>query len=257
MKLLESDWLFNIVERRSNLPAVRLVALFDTIDSWLAAPGIREKLIADDSFISSQSEIPSRLKHWFSDTSLAAKAENPSMLAFQLIILLQGALAEEMRNPDSRAIMNARLAAQAVITKSCQQHKLVSVPFVAAACSVVVIGLMSWFWFPKITSVNFESVPRMPVTQKIPASASFNPQQVDEVLALNEQFTRGVCAPPQMLVLPPGQVTAYMNVINFRKPENPEADRQNLRAFLTWFETTKAGDCYMPPANGHTTVSWR
>ena len=257
MKLLESDWLFRMVESRSKLPAMRLIALFDTIDVWLAAPGIRESLMEDDAFLSSHSELPSRLKHWFSDTSLAAKAENPSMLAFQLIILLQGALAEELRNPDSRAIMNARLAAQAVINKSCRRQKIVSVPFATAACSVMVIGLLAWFWAPVMVKANFEPLSQTATKEQIQASTSFNPEQVEEALALNEQFTRGVCAPPQMLVLPPGQVTAYMNVINFRKPENPEADRENLRAFLTWFETTKAADCYMPPANGHTTVSWR
>jgi len=47
--------------------------------------------------------------------------------------------------------------------------------------------------------------------------------------------------------LPTDQMTAYMNVISYRKPENPLADRAHLKAFLAWYEDTMARECYYPP----------
>lgn len=83
-----------------------------------------------------------------------------------------------------------------------------------------------------------------------------SPSEMEATLVLHEQIEKGVCPAPQLLVLPPGQMTAYMNVINFRTPENPTADRENIRAFLAWFNKTRSSECYIPPANGHTTVTW-
>ncbi|HEY3327093.1 MAG TPA: hypothetical protein VGK14_07955 [Novimethylophilus sp.] len=60
-----------------------------------------------------------------------------------------------------------------------------------------------------------------------------------------------------VLVLPPGQMTAYMNVVEFRTPDDPAADRKNIREFLAWFNKIQSTECYDPPINGHTAVTWK
>jgi hypothetical protein len=124
----------------------------------------------------------------------------------------------------------------------------------AAAALIAAIGM-----HPAIKAQwSTPTLPKSPVVLASIAGpvASYNPDSVEAVLALQEQIAKGVCPAPQLLALPQGQVTAYMNVIHFRTPDDPVADRENIRAFLAWFERTRSSECYQPPSNGHTTVAW-
>jgi hypothetical protein len=254
MELLESTWFFRMVEQQGKSPEKRLLAIFSVTENWIAAPGIRERMLqsqAPDYFLYNCS----KLKEFLTGIAISAHARNPISLVNQLVILLQGAIAEEMRNPEARAIVEAGQAAQAIIAEACSRKRNTlrySLGGMAAAAVIAAVGMhpaVKAQWSP------------MPVNPRVLASAevtrvNFNPDSTEAVLALQERIAQGVCPAPQLLALPPGQVTAYMNVIHFRTPDDPIADRENLRAFLAWFERTRSSECYQPPANGHTTVAW-
>jgi hypothetical protein len=91
----------------------------------------------------------------------------------------------------------------------------------------------------------------MPVAVK-----HINPDEIEAVLALHDQIMRGECRAPHLAMLPPAETTAYMNVIEFRRPDDPVADEAALRAFMTWFNTIHATECYPQHSNGHTSVVW-
>lgn len=259
MQLLDSEWFFRMVEQQGRTPADRLDAVFTVVGQWISAPGIKETFASPQSL-----QMNSRLKSYLTETAQSAKAENPAMLASQLIILLQGAISEELRQPGVNALQNAASAAQAVIAQACRSSRTQrSIPWSAvASLAIVMTTAIVWHLFPnpsKVVLVHTAAAPHgTPYVQAAMTSPmGISPSDIEEVLNLQEQFDRGTCAVPHLLELPPGQMTAYMNAIHFRTPENPEADRKNLRAFLTWYNQNRASECYFPPANGHTLVTWR
>lgn len=256
MELLDSPWFFRLVEQQGKTPQQRLLAIFSITETWIAAPGIRERLQAQTSgFFLYHS---GAFKEFLTEIAVSARARNPVSLVNQLVILLQGAIAEEMRNPGARAIGEAGKAAQAIIADACPRkaHMLrLSLGGIAAAALIAAVGM-----YPAVRAQW--SPPPAQAAHAVLVSAApqhvnhFNPDSVDAVLALQEQINKGICPAPQLLALPPGQATAYMNVIQFRTPDDPAADRENLRAFLAWFQRTRSTECYISPTNGHTAVTW-
>lgn len=254
MELLESLWFFRMVEQQGKSPEKRLLAIFSVTENWLSAPGMRERMLHTQPsgyFLYNCS----KLKEFLTGIAVSAHARNPISLVNQLVILLQGAIAEEMRNPDARAIVEAGKAARAIIAEACPRKRNTlrfSLGGMAAAALIAAVGMhpaIKAQWSPSPTYHRVLST-----TETV--QANFNPDSTEAVLALQEQIVKGVCPAPQLLAMPPGQVTAYMNVIHFRTPDDPVADRENIRAFLAWFERTRSSECYQPPANGHTTVAW-
>lgn len=257
MDLLESDWFFRMVAQQGRTPAARLEAVFTVAGQWISAPGIKETLACPQLL-----QINSRLKLYLTETAQSARAENPAMLASQLIILLQGAISEELRQPGINALQNAASAARAVIAQACRPGRSRrGIPWsVVASLAIVMATAVIWHLYPqpaKTPLLNASTLVRHPAYMQTASPTGFSPSEIEAALNLQEQFNRGTCAAPHLLALPPGQVTAYMDAIHFRTPENPEADRENLHAFLVWFNQARAGECYFPPANGHTQVTWR
>jgi hypothetical protein len=90
----------------------------------------------------------------------------------------------------------------------------------------------------------------------VAAVRQVNPDEVEAVLALHEQILRGECNAPHLAMLPPDQTTAYMNVIESRQPDDPAADEASLRAFMAWYNSIHAIECYPPHTNDHINTVW-
>lgn len=252
-----SAWFFRLVEEEARSPADRLLAIFRVAEKWMAAPGIRESLVAHMADRPHPFHGDAELRGFLIGLAHASGAQKPDILAHHLLILLQGALIEELRSPELHALTEARNAAQAVITQSrprLRQRKLATATLGGVAATLL-IGL--GFWQLGIGPMQHQSKPIVVAqASQHTAPIGINPSDMEAVLTLHEQFERGICPAPHLMALPPGQVTAYTNVINFRTPENPAADRENLRAFMTWFNKTQSTECYFAPKNGHTTATW-
>jgi hypothetical protein len=256
------QWFFRLVENSGQSPAERLVAVFGVVENLLQAPDIRERL---------KQEFPGKahclyqageLSDFLGNLADAAGMANSAGIAQQLSILLQGAIAEELRNPGSGALGEAAIVARVVIDKSTKGARLeigsragwASVGGVVALLLAVTLNLIPTA--PTTTPQALPAVRSSMVQVAHPMPAGVSPDEIEAVLALHEKIERGICRAPHLLVLPPGQVTAYMNAIEARTPEDPAADGRNLRAFLAWFDTIKSTECYDPPLNGHTSVKW-
>ncbi len=258
MNPFDSDWFLQIVERSGKAPDRKLVAVFDIAAQWIAAPGIRENLALAYARDGHEMRACPRLQNYLSATAASVGAKNPDILASHLLILLHGAIVEELRDPELHALPEAALAARAVIAQARprlrrQRLALFSIGGLAAAAVAAVTGWQT-LTIPRQPDVasTVAAAPGKVVLQP----AGISPVDMEAVLTLHEQFTRGVCPAPQLLALPPGQMTAYMNAVNFRTPDNPIADRENLKAFMAWFRKTQSTECYFAPQNGHTTVAW-
>ena len=255
--LLQSDWFYRMLERQATTPEDRLVAIFSIAGQWISAPGIRESLQEEGA-----AHIPPRLKTYIADTAVAVGANDPHLLAAQLHILLQGALAEELRDPSVGALDHAGKAARAVVLRACQSYKKQQIANWSAVGGLMfALGvLFTWLMMPasqhSLSPAEASIANRSPNRTVLTMPTGVSPGDMEAALKLQDQIERGYCPAPQLLELPEGQVTAYMNVIHFRTPENPAADRRNLHNFLSWFKQTRATECYYPPVNGHTLVKW-
>lgn len=258
MNPLESPWFFRMVEDASARPVDRLLAVFKVTQNWIAAPGIRDSL--SQSFASHGYGMHNllQLREFIARLATSAGAEKPDVLANHLIILLQGAIAEELRNPELHAMAEAANAARAVIEQSrphLRRRRLALLSLGGIAASLLA-GFVSWHLLMQAPRTAPANTVIIASSKAILVPTGVSPSDMEAVLNLHEQFTRGVCQSPQLLMLPPGQMTAYTNAINFRTPDDPAADRENLRALMAWFRKTQSADCYYAPKNGHTTASW-
>lgn len=257
MNPLESQWFFRMVEDEARTPAERLLAVFRVTEKWITAPGIREALAASYAEHSYGMQACLQLRKFLSGLAASAGAEKPEVLANHLVILLQGAIAEELRNPELRAMSEAANAAQAVIAQSRPHRRRRAALFSAGGIAASALAaFMGWHLLPAHHQPQATHTVILASNQAVLLPAGISPSEMEAVLTLHEQFTRGICPAPHLLALPQGQMTAYMNVINFRTPENPAADRKNLKAFMAWFNKTQSTECYFAPRNGHTTVAW-
>lgn len=259
MNPLESPWFFRMVEDEARQPTERLLAVFRVAEKWIAAPGIREALVASHDLQVTGMQASQPMKHYLTQLASSAGAEKPEILASHLLILLQGAVMEELRNPELRALSEAANAAGAVIAQSRKQlrRQRNMLSALGGLAATVAVTLAGWHVLsPSPAAQAGSNAVIIAANKAVLLPTGVSPSDMEAVLTLHEQFERGVCPAPHLLALPPGQMIAYTNVINFRTPENPAADRENLRAFMTWFNRTQSAECYYAPRNGHTTVSW-
>ncbi len=259
MNPLESEWFFRMIERGGKTPSEKLVAIFSVTEHWIAAPGIRESFLKNYPERGHFLHSCNQLKRFLADLATAGRIEKPEILASHLVILLQGAIVEELRNPATRPLTEAAKAAQAVIARSHGKHGRGKYAWFAAGgiAAGIFATAMVWHLHTGMDTRPLPSHIALASSKLAPMPAGVSPSEMEAILVLHEQIEKGVCPAPQLLVLPPGQMTAYMNIINFRTPDNPAADRENIRAFLDWYNLARSTECYMPPVNGHTTVTWK
>lgn len=247
MKILESPWFFGLVERRAHRPAERLQAVFSVAGDWLAAPGIREQLAAPANatglFI---------LKNYLRQQAQAAGAHRDDTLATQLLLLLTGAIAEQLRHPASPAFEDAAIAARTLIRNACKRPARRN-QLAGVAATVMLVGLAAWF-YPQQAGQPVSPALATSVVYHA-ATTRLSPDELEAVLALHERIAKGECRAPHMAMLPPGQSTAYMNVVAFRAHQD-FAEAQNIRAFMAWFRSVQATECFPKHENDHINTVW-
>lgn len=258
MDILESHWFFSMVEKRGASPRDRLLAVFLVVGDWMSAPGIRSQFS-----VNAIAAIPATpgyrfLTEFLARQALSAKASNPAVLSTQLGLLLIGAIAEQLRHPELQIMSDATEAARVLINQACASRPNRKWLYGGSIAATLVLSLATW----GVVQHQSASSPMMSAYQPVAlhgdsdAQRQLSPDEIEAVLALHEQIVSGVCRPPHMAMLPPGQTSAYMNVIEFRKPDDPIADRASIRAFMSWFNSIHATECYPPHTNDHINTVW-
>jgi hypothetical protein len=256
MELFESPWFFSMVEKRGSTPRECLLAVFAITDEWIAAPGLREKFSLETIVGESSSQKLQHLTAFLNRLSVAAKARNPAVLSNQLALLLMGAIAEQLRHPELHVLKDAAEAAQVLVASACNRASNWRFAYGAGLAATVMAALVGWHMLAQPTLPTL--APQMASYHNIMpvAVTRVSPDEIEAVLALHEQIMRGECRAPHLAMLPPAQTTAYMNAIEFRQPEDPAADEAGLRAFMAWFNTIHATECYPQHTNDHINTVW-
>jgi hypothetical protein len=244
MQLWTEEWFARMVDRQVRSAGDRLPAVFIVTEQWIAAPGMREQI--------GQAVPDTRdLRRYLTATAISAGAANPAGLATQLLMLLQGAIAEELRNPEAHAMRHAAAAARVVVAQACRSGRRTRLMQLSVAAVVAVLTMVPIAWYAHQTEMPPATVAYEPdstfMRTAVPVPGGVDPRAMSAAFSLQKKVEQGVCPAPHLMALPPNQVTAYMNVVSYRTPENPLADRSNLEAFLNWYELNLGRECYYPP----------
>lgn len=262
MEILGSPWFFSMVEKRATSPQKRLLAIFTVVGEWMAAPGICEQFSA--TAISGIPVSPGfrHLTSFLTRHAQAANAANPAALSQQLSLLLIGAIAEQHRTPSLPVMDGAISAAEVLVHKACASRAGKKTAWLGGIAATLMISATAWLMLshpaPARQDTAYQSsgyqTAAYPLSQ--PGDRQLSPDEIEAVLALHDQITSGECRAPHMAMLPPGQTSAYMNLVESRQSDDPVADRAAIRAFMTWFNTIHATECFPKHENDHINAAW-
>lgn len=136
MHILESPWFTSLVEKRAESAKGRLQAVFSIAGEWLAAPGIREQFSSELGVPSDFPQLKSLARE-----ALRAGAAQHEVLATQLLMLLTGAIAEQLRQPSLSVMQDATKASETLIHNACRNPRSRKLAASGIAAGVLLTGL--------------------------------------------------------------------------------------------------------------------
>ncbi|HEY3326572.1 MAG TPA: hypothetical protein VGK14_05310 [Novimethylophilus sp.] len=236
MKILASGWLRRMAQKAGTTPQARMLALFDILQDWVEAPGMRQSLLEAAPVNAEQSG----LRTFLVQLAVKAGAADAEALASQLYSILLGALREELRDPDRQALSHARLAAERLIASQMRGRAPMRGVMVISATALAMMLLLSVFAF-NIKRQAFSFAPLPVALAKTPDT--LNPDQVAAVYHMHDKIREGECGYPQALMLPPEQRAVYMeNVVSGNGSDLLPA------TLVLVNQLYQRVDCYYPPA---------
>lgn len=252
MELLNSSWLIHLIEGAGKKPSDKLLSLYSLLNTWLNAPGIRAGIVKDYS--NGQPLVrtcPALTAHLLS-LATEARLRNPSSVVTQMMILLQGGIAEELRNPGMGALISAQQAARAVLSQA--KPRLIirlekTIKISGYAASMAIMSILAVHFWPSASSTQVRYAQHDGGYQQAAIITTIEPELLLKAFALKKSMESGTCPAPNFFSIPKDQLPAYMNVVQARLSNNPELDSQRLAAFLTWYEQNRAWECYSKTQN--------
>lgn len=236
MQILASGWLRQMAQKAGTTPLARMLALFDILQDWVAAPGVRQSLLDAASDSAGRSELKAFIAH----LAVAAGAADAEALASQLDSMLLGALREALRNPDGQALAHARLAAERLIASQMRSRVPLRGVMAVSATALAIMLLLPVFVF------NLKQPAALVVSTPAALARTpdaLNPDQVAAVYHMHDKIRAGECGYPQALMLPPEQRAVYMeNVVSGNGNDLQPATLVLVNQLYQRVE------CYYPPA---------
>jgi len=235
MNIFSSGWLQRMADKAGKTPADRIHAVFQILQDWVEAPGMRQQL--QDSPLDAVGQ--QVLKSYLYQLVEAAGASHPAVVTAQLHMMLLGALTEEMRQPGSQALEHGRTAALLLLASQVPDRRVNSVSMTLAASVILMAGVTMML----LTQQLPESAPTGPMQLTAISPAPPNPDKVAAMYHLHDQMRTANCSYPQALMLPPEQRAPFLeNVVNGNlgriRPESMTMINQLYQKV----------DCYYPPA---------
>ena len=249
MEFLNSAWLLRMIEQAGPQPMTKLLAVYTLAETWLQAPGVRQGMHTELASAASallNADTPELRAHLLA-LATAAKLQQPVIVVNQLLMLLQGGLAEEMRNPGQQALSAAQQAAKVVLHQArpsllMRADKAIrSSGYAAAFMMLTVLTLHIW---PGQSLSSFKDQAGQDVSDSPDQVADIEPALLLKAFALRKSLESGTCPSPNFFSMPKEQVAVYMDVVNSRLSNNPTMNNQRLANFLGWYEQQRAWECY-------------
>jgi hypothetical protein len=214
MDILNSDWLIRMLEKSSQKPHARLLALFDVLEDWLDAPNVRAQ-IQPHTFTKSNNR---NLLEYLTLQAKNAGAAMPEILANQLYFMaisaINDALQANIHADSGHAFIHAKSAANALIlaqTKKEFHIKKTSVYAIAASFIGVIAVTTSWFVLQNSNAPV--TLARMNPQTAVETAPTASPEQTAALIAQLEQMRHGNCQLIEAIQLPDSQKGIYLNMV--------------------------------------------
>jgi ATP-dependent protease HslVU (ClpYQ) peptidase subunit len=214
MDILNSNWLIKMLEKSSQKPHARLLALFDILEDWLEAPSIREQLNGQFS----KPKNAKLLQDYLSSEATKAGAAMPEILANQLYFMaisaINNALEANNHAAPGHAFIHAKSAANALIlAQTKKEFHIAKTTVYAMAASFVVAIFIAGSWFTlRETSAPVRLAQTNPQAILVVAPMA-NPDQTAALMAQLEQMRHGNCQLIEAIQLPDSQKGIYLNMV--------------------------------------------
>lgn len=255
MDYLNSAWLLRMIEAGGKNPSDKILYLFTCLENWLDAPGIREQFMATYKADFLLNRHCPALATRLTELAKQASITHPEIFVNQVLILLQGALTEEIRDPTSGGLNAAKIAARSIMFDAVQKQRIAPrwAHFSQGAFATLMVIVGGYLFTSQIMAEATFQNTYQKTYQEV---ANIDPKLIEQVMALQSEIKSGHCPAPQLFAMPQDQAAVYMDTISYRDSVHPIEDGERLTKFLAWYRQNRQWECYFPPSNGHTTVSW-
>ena len=236
--MLHSNWLLKMLDKAANTPRQRVLALFDILQDWATAPGVK----ADVEMTGSEEALIGYLTGQLS----ALRLPEPDILATQIYFIALGALQTAGTGEHGDAFLQGRQAATVLLNAHRPPRQIKTGAAVAASFFALVSAIFI------LAGESPVAPPQQMATLPAPTdSGPFQPVQTrlgnspDQVASLHdslERMRRGVCQYPQALMLAPEARAVFLeNVVNGSVPTDAGQMREARRL-------AQKVECYYAPA---------
>lgn len=238
--MLHSPWLLKMLEKSGSTPRERVLALFDILQDWTAAPGLR--LDSRDAGLSAPNE---GIVDYLTEQIATLRLADPGVLARQVYFIALGALQVTRGVENSNAFIHGRHAVAVLLDAQSPPRRLKTGMVVVSASLFLLASAM--FFVPGTKSVPSDAMTAFSVKAdndmllSTHVSASYSPDQVASLHHSREHIRRGVCQYPQALMLAPEARAVFLeNIVNGSMPANANQMREA-------HQLMKKVECYYPP----------
>ncbi|MPS49237.1 hypothetical protein [Methylobacillus sp.] len=247
MELLNSSWLIRMIEKAGPRPIDKLLSVYTLLETWLHAPGIRQGVNEEYSNNSLMFQSCPALTSYLVSLAIAAKLKNPATVVTQMMILLQGAIAEELRNPEMGALLAAQQAAKVVVkdaTPSIMVRADEAIRASGYAATFLACTILAVHFLPSKNSAPVHNAQQDVGYQQVTLLSSIDPELLLKAFALRKSMEAGTCPTPNFFSMPKEQISVYMDIVHARLSNNPDIDNRRLSTFLAWYDQQRAWECY-------------
>lgn len=244
MLKIDSTSLFHMIESSATSPYAKLLCVYSCMEAWLNSPGMRENIADAVTPDRALADWCPELAPYLLALASQAKIGAPARYVKQTLILLQGAIAEDLRNPGSGAFLKARDATQSIMHAYKLQPSragVLSVQSVIFPAGILCL-MLSLTPAPALLPVT-QQEPLAPILIEPEHHPTMSPGLMGRTIALKEKLDAGSCPAPQLINMPPDRVNGYINVINANFSDRSKFESEKLNAFLNWYDNYMAREC--------------
>lgn len=213
--MLHSHWLLKMLDKTGDTPRERVLALFDILQDWTAAPGLK----TDAGMAGSEDALIDYLT-----TQLAAlRLPEPAILATQIYCITLGALQTAGTDERGDAFLQGRQAAAILLDAHRPPRRVKAGAAVAASLfalvSAIFIAAGEYPAAPSHQMATFSPPTDIGAFQPVQTRLGSSPDQVASLHDSLERMRHGVCQYPQALMLAPEARAVFLeNVVNGSVP---------------------------------------
>ena len=238
------EWLVKMLQHAAHHPGGRIMAMFDLLQDWMDAPGLRQALQPD-----MLAQAPGEpLLDYLEQQARLAGCSDPDDCARQIYYLALGALQETLSHPGGSAVGDARKAAEILLaahSKPTNTHvhaAIAAALLCLLALPAIVLQQPTLDASPSPPQVVARAEPLTLATQGVRAEpASYSPDRLSSMHQTLEKLQQGVCQYPQALMLPPEQRSILIeNIVNGELSANHQRMQLAQKVALQV-------DCYYAP----------